>query len=88
MGELYFSPISTQAGAFFYDYTTGHEMYTDAGFPVILDFQRPDSFSLAGFFTIYLPGWISYVLDPSNTNHYTKNPRLFRNIFSGAIFSM
>ena len=63
-------------GAYLYDFTSGHWLYTSPAypFPYLYDFT--------------LKSIIYYFPDTKNAGHYTTNPRFFYNFGTGATFTM
>jgi hypothetical protein len=76
MGFEYFvDPNDGTDGAYLYDATSGHWLFTRASiFPYLYDFT--------------LAAWIYYIPDPLNPGHYTTNPRKFAYTSSHQIFTM
>jgi hypothetical protein len=64
-----------KSGAYFYDFTSSHWLYsTPSFFPYLYD--------------LTLNAWLYYFPDTKNPGHYTTNPRYFSNLGTGKIFTM
>ena len=64
-----------KAGAYLYDFSTGHWFYsTPSLFLYLYDFT--------------LNAWLYYFPDTKNPGHYTANPRYFSNLTTGKIITM
>ncbi len=74
--EYFVDANDGQAGAYFYDFTSGNWFYSNPClFPYLLRLHIPNT-------------WLFYFTDPKNPGHYTANPRYFANLGTGLIFTM
>ncbi len=73
--EYFVDTNNGQAGAYLYDFSSGHWWYSSPSlFPYLYDFT--------------LNSWLYYFPDTKNPGHYTTNPRYFSNLTTGKIISM
>ena len=73
--ESFIDAMDGNAGAYLYDFSSGHWFYTSpALFPYLYDFS--------------LNAWLYYFPSTTNPGHYTTNPRYFSNLKTGKIIMM
>jgi hypothetical protein len=73
--EAFIDALDGNAGAYLYDFTSGHWFYTSPSlFPYLYDFT--------------LSAWLYYFPNTKEPGHYTTNPRYFSNLTTGKIITM
>jgi hypothetical protein len=73
--ESFIDALDGNAGAYLYDFASGHWWYTSPSlFPYLYDFS--------------LNAWLYYFPDTKRPGHYTTNPRYFSNLTTGKIITM
>jgi hypothetical protein len=75
MGYEYVLPADFQGNVYMYDLKSGHWFYTGiTSFPYLYDFT--------------LKAWLYYYPSPTNSQHYSSNPRYFYNFGTSSIITM
>jgi hypothetical protein len=73
--ESFIDALDWNAGAYLYDFASGHWFYTSPSlFPYLFDFT--------------LSNWLYYLPNPKSPGHYTANPRYFSDLTTGMIINM
>jgi hypothetical protein len=73
--ESFVDALDGNAGAYLYDFASGHWWYTNSTlFPYLYDFT--------------LNNWLYYLPATNNPGHYTTNPRSFADLTTGKIIAM
>ncbi len=73
--ESFIDAMDGNAGAYLYDFASGHWFYTSPSlFPYLYDFT--------------LNAWLYYFPNTKSPGHYTSNPRYFSNLTTGKIITM
>jgi hypothetical protein len=73
--ESFIDALDGNAGAYLYDFASGHWFYTSPLlFPYLYDFT--------------LNAWLYYFPNTRESGHYTTNPRYFSNLTTGKIITM
>jgi hypothetical protein len=73
--EAFIDAMDGNAGAYLYDFASGHWWYTSPSlFPYLYDFT--------------LNAWLYYFPNTKSPGHYTSNPRYFSNLTTGKIITM
>jgi hypothetical protein len=73
--ESFVDALDGNAGAYLYDFASGHWFYTSPSlFPYLYDFT--------------LNAWLYYFPNTKSPGHYTTNPRYFSNLTTGKIITM